>query len=444
MFLSQGYKLIGEEWIYLCTTAILLIFFITGKKLVIVSAITAAILPKFENVFGCGSISTPLFVYFGIFLSMWTWMLNKYKLDKEENHLLGLQVLDKLYWFLFASYGILNLLSAYVHIKDPYWQSGDAMEMFYTHHFWGKWYEEFRNLHGPAWWNHFMHWLSWSVLASQLLLIPAYLFKWSRKLLFIWFIILIINIAFLLRVVFLPHFTLFLFVLLFFKRSPQFYGKDLFKIDHKLPELRHFFKVFYVVGGVLLMLKTPVVSQGVDKVFWFVREWDTRVWLMKKTSQIGYFQPVVINADHLEGHKRFVLYRQNTKNKLELVPILSPKGKRLSYWPDPLFSENQGIEQIYANTMGHITGYDSFTYENSPTPYKFRQRAIHRLIMLDYRATLSKDSAVYVVQFYERRKPSTSGKPSWDYSDTLMGKFTYVYWGDSDKFKIIRHLEKSR
>lgn len=437
MYIGRGYSLIAEEWIYLILTAVLLILFITGKKVALSAAFSAIILPKFENVFGCGSISTPLFVYFGIFMAMWEWLNRKYELEKPENEDTGLQVLDKLYWFLLASYGILNLLSAFVHIKDPYWQSGQAMGMFYSHFFWGRWFEFFRSLEQNEYWLWFSKILTWSVIISQCLIIPAYLFKTSRKWLFVWFVILLINIGLLVRVVFLPHFTLLLCILLFYKRSPRLYGKNLFGINSSFIQLNRFLKTFYIIGGILLLLKTPGISNAMDKVFWSVREWDTRVWLMKKTSQIGYFQPVVINADHLEGHKRFVLHRFSKQSGWEKVKILADNGARLSYWPDPLFTENQGLEQIYANTMGHITGYDSFTYENSPTPYKWKRKAIHRLITLDYFASGQKGKVSYKADYYERKYPSKDGKASRNYQDTLVRSIGYKYDGSVDHFEII-------
>lgn len=139
-FVYNGYSLANEEWIYLAAVVALLSMLIANRKTTAVAFITALVYPKFETVFGSGSISTALFIYFGFFLGTWEFLKNKYDLDKSENKEKANHVLDKLYWIIFAAYGLINLLSALVHLADPYWFKGYGMEMNLAHSYWGRFY----------------------------------------------------------------------------------------------------------------------------------------------------------------------------------------------------------------------------------------------------------------------------------------------------------------
>lgn len=430
-FLFNGYRLPHEEWIYTCITVAVLLSVLMGRWLPAMALAAALIVPKFEMVLGGGSISTPLFVYFMFFLSMWSWLVKSRNLKEPDNYAEASIILNRMYFILLSSYGMLNLLSALKHLADPYWISGDAMEMIFTHPFWGRFFETFRQLRTvhPTVANPVMHVLTWSVLISQLLIIPLYLFKTGRKLLVVWFVFLLITLFICMRVVMLPHFTLLLFILVFYRTSPEEYGMQLFKAPADNRPLSRFMLAHFMLFGALTMLKAPVVSTATDKVFWFVREWDTRVWMNRRSAQMGFFQPVVLNADHLQGHRRFLLYRI-TKGEKTLVPMLGSKGERLSYWPDPLFTENQGLEMIYSNCMSHITAYDSFTYQNNPTPYKWKGKAIERLIILDYRMSGMNGKVLYEADLSERKHPHQNGKASWDFSEKGTGTVRYLCDGN--------------
>ncbi|MFM7765943.1 MAG: hypothetical protein ACKO6I_09830, partial [Sphingomonadales bacterium] len=63
-FIYNGYSLANEEWIYLAAVFTLLSMLLADKKTTAVAFITALVYPKFETVFGSGSISTALFIYF--------------------------------------------------------------------------------------------------------------------------------------------------------------------------------------------------------------------------------------------------------------------------------------------------------------------------------------------------------------------------------------------
>ena len=39
---------------------------------------------------------------------MWRYLVEKYELTKTENHETANRVLNKLYWILFAAYGVIN------------------------------------------------------------------------------------------------------------------------------------------------------------------------------------------------------------------------------------------------------------------------------------------------------------------------------------------------
>lgn len=429
-YFFNGYRMPNEEWIFTILSVAVLIAVAWQRKLPVTALTAAFLIPKFEMVMGAPSISTPLFVYFMFFLSMWSWLVGRYELRLPENHTTAATILNRLYFLLFASYGILNLLSAFAHLKDPYWMSGDAMEMIFSHPFWGRLYATFRNFRAgnPGLAETVMHGWTYAVLFSQLLLIPLYLFKTGRKLLILWFIILLVNLFVYMRVVMLPHFTLLLFLLLFIRRFPHENGAGLLRMRTLPVPLKRYMVAHFVLFGLLFLLKTPYLSQAADKAFWFVREWDTRVWLHRRTAQMGFFQPVVLNADHVQGHRRFVLSRK-INGQSSTVELLGPHGERRSYWPDPLMMENQGLEMIYANCMGHITALDSFSYQNNPTPYKWKGKSLERLMILDYRLSGLKGDAEYTARLYERNAPHAHGRASWDFSEHETEVLRYMYNG---------------
>ncbi len=436
-FIYNGYSLANEEWFYLSAVVLSLTLLLVNKKTMLAAFITAIIYPKFEIVFGAGSISSGLFIYFCFFLGMWELLLKKYELDKAENHEKANRILNQLYWILFAAYGIINGLSALLHIADPYWKSGYAMEMNLAHSYWGRFYYFFRDLrnHYPGVMDMVMPLNTYGVIISQLLLIPLYLYRPTRKWLIVWFIILLIHIFILLRIVLLPHFTVLFFILIFYRKTPEMYGLRLLKPSIDIKPLRNYMWIAYSIFAILFLLKTPVVSKVADKTFWFLREWDTRVWFNKRIGQLGLSQPNILNAQALQSARRFMIYHKNGYKK-EWLPITGKDGERLSYLPDPLFIEHQGLEIIYGNTGAHLLAYDSFTYMNSPTPYKWKGRAVERLIRTDYFVKGYKGSHEYEVEFWERTKPNRNGIPSWDYSDSLVEIRKYNFNGKDEPKRI--------
>jgi len=432
-FIYNGYSLANEEWIYLATVVTLLSMLLADKKTAAVAFITALVYPKFETVFGSGSISTALFIYFCFFLGMWRYLFTKYELNKKENNEQAIGILNKLYWILFAAYGVINALSALLHLADPYWQSGFAMEINLAHSYWGRFYYFFRYLriNYPELMNFLMPVNNYGVIFSQLFLIPLYIFRPTRKWLKIWFIILLIHIFILLRIVLLPHFTLLFFILIFYRKTPSDYGLNLIIPSKSIKPLRNYMLAAYGIFTLLFLLKTPIVSTATDKTFWFLREWDTKVWFTKRINQMGLGQPDILNAQALQSARRFMIYHKNG-NKNEFLPITGKDGERLSYLPDPLFIEHQGLEVIYGNTSAHLVAYDSFSYMNSPTPYKWKGRAVERLIRIDYLLKGYKGNHSYEVEFWQRAKPNRNGIPSWDYSDTLIEVRKYYFDGTTD------------
>ena len=432
-FIYNGYSLANEEWFYLASVLALLTMLIANKKTMAAAFITAIIYPKFETVFGAGSISTALLIYFCFFLGMWEFLLKKHELDKAENHEKANLILEKLYWIAFAAYGLINLLSALIHLADPYWLKGYGMEMNLAHSYMGRFYYLFRELRDqhPAIMEAIMPLNTYGVIISQMILIPLYIFRPTRKWLILWFIILLIHIFILLRIVMLPHFTLLFFILIFYRKSPSLYGLKLLSPPKNILPLRNYMWAAYGIFLLLFLFKTPKVSSAVDKAFWFLREWDTRVWFNKRITQMGLGQPDIMNAQLLEGSRRFKIYH-TTANRKEWLPITGNHGERLSYLPDPLFIQHQGLEVIYGNTSAHLVAYDSFSYMNSPTPYKWKGRAVERLIRIDYFLKGYKGKHTYEVEFWERTKPHKNGIPSWDYSDTMTEVRQYQFDGKTD------------
>ena len=429
-FIYNGFQLLNEEWFYLIVILTLHFLVLSGKKTAVAALLLAIFFPKFESVFGVGSISTALFIYFCYFLAIWHWISGKYNLHLPDNTEKGVQVLNRLYWIAFCSYAVLNFLSALMHIADPYWQQGYGMELVLSHAFWGRFYQVFRELRNnyPQLAEVLMVGINHSVLISQILLIPLFLIKPLRKWVAIWFIILLFFIFVLIRVTWLPHYTLLLFLLIFWRKTEQEYGWTLIKPIPGFQGLKNYMFACYGLFAFLILVKTPELHKLTDKTLWFFREWDTRVWLNKRVTQFGLGQPNVLNADHVQGARRFVIYRETAKGK-ELLPFLGPEGERLNYLPDPLFIQNQGLDQLYGNCMAHITAYDSFSYMNSPTPYKWKGRAVERLIRLDYFISRNKGNEKYLVEFYERKYPNDKGKVSWNYADSLTEIRRYQFNG---------------
>jgi hypothetical protein len=429
-FIYNGFSLINEEWFFLLLILLLHSLVIFNKKPALAALLLAIFYPKFESVFGVGNICTALFIYFCYFLAMWKYMANKYNLLAHENAETGVKVLNRLYWILFCSYAVLNFLSALMHLADPYWQQGYGMELVLSHTFWGRFYQAFRDLRHSH--QDLANWLmaaiNHGVLFSQLLLIPLFLFKPLRKWVSLWFIVLLVFIFILIRVTWLPHFTLLLFLLVFWRKTEQEYGLSLMKPLTGHDALKRYMFACYGLFAFLILVKTPELHKLTDKTLWFFREWDTRVWLNKRVTQLGLGQPSVLNADHVQGARRFLIYRETDKGK-EVLPLLGKNGERLSYLPDPLLIQNQGLDHIYGNCMAHITAYDSFSYMNSPTPYKWKGRAVERLIRFDYFIKRKSGMEKYLVEFYERKYPNANGKVSWNYADSLTESRHYTFDG---------------
>jgi len=432
-FIYNGYHLPNEDWAYLAGILILLVMLLFNKKTTVTAFLTAVFYVKFETVFGSGSVSTALLIHFCYFLGMWNWLKNKYQLLEPENAEEANVVLNKLYWMLFAGYGIINALSGFIHWADPFWRNGNAMELIVSNAYMGRFFEFFREMRiqYPKTMDVFFAVNTWGVFLTQVILTPLYVTRFGRKFIGIWFIILLIHIFVLLRIVLLPHFTLLLFILLFYTKTKPLYGLELIKPDKNHIPLQRFMWIGYSVLLLLMLIKTPVVSQGTDKFFWFFREWDTRVWFNKRVTQLGLGQGDILNRQFLNGSRRLLIMHQEN-GKRDTLKIMGTKGERLPYLPDPLSIQHQGLEAIYGNVGAHIVAYDSFTYMNSPTPYKWKGRAVERLIRIDYFVKGRKGKHEYEVEFWERAKPHRNGIPSWDYTDTMVEIRKYSFDGKTD------------
>jgi hypothetical protein len=436
-FLYNGYSLTTEEWIYLIFVVTLMILLMSQKQVTAAAFLTAIFYPKFETTLGSGNISTPIFIHFCYVLGLWNWIFKKYSLEKPENSDRARLAINQLLWMFFAGFAIVNLLSALLHFADPYWRSGSGMEIVLQTHYWGKQFTFFRNLRHnyPEIMDIIMPLENYITLFSQFLILPLYIWKLGRKIVLIWFIAYLIHIVFFLRIVWMPHFTILLAMLIFCRKIPNIYGINLIKPSNEFKELRIFMWIGYVFFLLLFLLRTPGISNYTDKVFWMLREWDTRVWFNRRINQMGLGQPNILNAEHIESPRRFILYHREGNVKT-MLPIMGKAGERQNYLPDPFRIENQGLENIYGNTWCHVVSADSFTYMNSPTPYKWKGRAVERLIRIDYFVKGRKGKHEYEVEFWERKKPHENGVPSWDYSDTLMEIRQYTFNGENEPIRV--------
>jgi hypothetical protein len=441
-FIYNGYSLANEEWIYLLAVVALLAMLLADKKTAAVAFITALVYPKFETTMGGGNISSPIFIHFCYFLGMWSWLTQKYELEKPENSEKGIVIINQLLWILFAAFAVVNLLSAFFHLADPYWKNGYGMEIVLQTNYWSKHFSLFRDLRQnyPDIMNVIMPAENYITVYSQIIILPLFIWKWGRKMIFFWFIAYLLHITFLLRIVWMPHFTILLTILLFYRKTPQLNGWELIKPVREFKELRVFMWIAYAFFILLFLLRTPVLSDYTDKAFWILREWDTRVWFNRRINQMGLGQPNILNAEHIESPRRFVMYHKEGKTKT-IIPIMGLKGERLRYFPDPFCIENQGLENIYSNTWCHVVSADSFTYMNSPTPYKWKGRAVERLIRIDYFVKGYKGSHEYEVEFWERTKPNKNCMPSWDYSDSLVEVRKYRFNGNNEPVRLLTGLK---
>jgi len=105
----------------------------------------------------------------------------------------------------------------------------------------------------------------------------------------------------------------------------------------------------YAFFLLLFSLRTPDIAGYTDIAFWFLREWDIRVWFNRRINQMGLWQPNILNTEHIENSRRFIIYHINGKKK-DIIPILGKQGERMNYLPDLLLIDNQGLENIYHNT----------------------------------------------------------------------------------------------
>ena len=108
----------------------------------------------------------------------------------------------------------------------------------------------------------------------------------------------------------------------------------------------------------------------------------------------------------------FKLYNREG-SKFELLPIINKDGSMGSYsnlnFP---FVNNQNSDFLYYNfTFQGLIGNDSFNYQNSITPYKFKGSVFERLVQFDYNKRFKNmDSMEYRVDIYHREIPYIKGK----------------------------------
>jgi hypothetical protein len=392
----QNGNILFEETFYLIFVVSLLILLYSGRYILLSSILCAVFIPKFDSVLLVPSIADNLFSFMCLFFSAHYAFVIKMEHPNEESRI---KTLDVLYWCLFLSYGVINLLSFFRHIDDVYWLNGSAMGELLMASSISRFFAFFRELNDTTtWFMPLMKMNTWAVLVSQLLLIPLYLFEQTRKLIIIWVAILLFYIFGLMEVVMLPHYSILLFVLIFYRKSKQLYLRHLLEVPKN--SFRTFLIVFYSLLGIQVVLNTPFLSKGADKAFWLVREWDTKLWLNKKMSLLGYVQPDVLNTQEIQASSRWFTIYKIINGRKELVPFIDKRGERLNYYPDILYFGNQGSDYIKKNLVAYGMEQDTFTYLNSQTLYKEKGRSETRLIKFDYSASFHHDTVSYIVNYY--------------------------------------------
>jgi hypothetical protein len=414
----QNGELYFEEAFYLILVISLLVSLYFGRYLILTAILCAIVIPKFDAIFLVPSIADNLFSFMCLFFAANHAFVVKMEHPSEAWRT---KALDTLYWCLFLSYAFINLLSFFNHFNDDYWYYGSAMGKFLVSSSISRYFLFFRDLNDTTiWFEPLMKYITWAVLASQLLLIPIYLFKQTRKLIVIWVLILLFFIFGLMEVVMLPHYTILLFSLLFYRKSTQQYFTSLLKIPEKGNVMRIFLIVFYSFIGTSAILNTPVLSGYADKIFWIAREWDTKLWLYKKMSLLGYVKPNVLNTEEIQGSERWFTLHKIVNNEKQLVPFIDKSGERLNYYPDFLFFGNQGSDYIKKNLVAYGINEDTFTYLNTAAPYKEKGRSETRLIKFDYSASFHHDDTIeYIVNYF-----SFKGR-DYKYGDTMTEERRY-------------------
>lgn len=427
-FLANGKSMVFEQWLYAIFAAVSLMLVGLNIRRNITAVAALIIIYKFDFIFNCNSISTALFSFLCLFIAAYHSFIIELK-GKDA-------LLEVLYAFLWMAYGYINISSAWNHLEDPYWKNGYAMELFFTHPYYGTFFNYFRSIQHnyPEFSRLFFKGITYAVLSSQLLLIPLYFFKWGRIILRIWAGLLLITIGVFLKISLLPHFSLLLFILIFWRpEGTQISIKSILPRHIENLNLRRIAYGFYFVFIVSFSLHTPIVNKASEQLFWITREWETKNWLNKKFAMLGFHKPDVFNTNHVEGGQRwFVIYRIDGEHK-RLVRFFDTRGARLSYSGfDPLWLNNHGSDYLYfGNTVQYVLGNDSLTYENSATPYRFSGNAVTRLIRYDYYRKGSSEPTHYSVDFYERPFKTKGGNPSWEIKAIKTGTRNYLMTKDT-------------
>lgn len=435
-FIYAGYSLSNEEWFYALLLFSLLILFILNKKPVLVAALLAWVVPSFDTVFCSGNYSTAIFRILCIFYAIWAWRVKVNGAKNEDLRSTALSIeLDKLYWLVFLVFGVQNLFSGLLHLKNPYWGTGDAMAVILTHPYFGNFSEGFKNWlqHSPSSFLATAEISNWVMVISQIVLIPLYLFRITRPAVTVWMVGLLLWMFVFLGVGFFSWYTLALFVLVFVRKGKRSYLWSLIDFRSGSPGFRRMYITGLIMCLLFFLLKMPYISPVTDKFFWAIREWDTKLFVAKKLGWFGLFEPDVFNTNHLEGGQKWLrIYRLEATGRKE-VPIFGPNGEKMNYFRfEPLGLQNHGSDFImYGNTLSYVLGIDTFTYQNSTLPYKMKGRVFERLLRFDKNFHNPEQDQKYEVEFWRRRFPHQNGKTSWDFTAEMTEKRKLTVTADS-------------
>lgn len=410
-----------EEWFYALSLPLLLILFLFNKKMVWVSVLLAYFLPKFDVVFMSTNFSTAIFVLLFLLYASWNWRKNIYDRQQEKDESLLLKETDKIYFLFFSIFCVMNFFSSVVHFHSPYWKSGDAIGLILTHNYFSRHSDFFRNLlqTSPVLFHTLSQFFTYGLLISQLVIGPFYIFKRTRMAVYIFMISLLIWMFFIIGISFFSWSTLLLSIVIFVRKNPGDTGQQLLNIRELTAGFRRFFRIGFILMALFLMLKLPGLSKISDRTFWFIKEWDTKLFISKKLAYVGLFEPDVFNDNHIEGgQKWFVVYRLEGGKAIE-VPFFDKHGGKQYYTRfNPLRLANHSSDFLYfGNIAQYVFGNDTLTYENSTMPYKLRGRVFQRLLRFDKNVHNPNGTQEYLVEFFERKYPNQNGKPSWDFTE---------------------------
>lgn len=395
-----------EDLIFISIVSILIILFNIGYKLHVVGLLLHYLLLKFDSYFQCSNMFTVTAGFMCIFFALRTWLENKKQYNKADINTFSA-------WFLIIVFSVINAQSALQHIKDPFWQNGTALLSIFTTPYLSAGVSSIKFINNNIWLQNIIQILTYLTICIQFLSIILSLTGRVQLLLYFWIVPFLIFIIFWGNTGYLKY-SILLMTFIFFKEFKSNIKIGQIKNFFRLPHLNKTIKATMLVSLVYFMISSPVNAFGINKVFWIIREWDTHLFVKKKLSQIGFESFNLYNSYQLEsGNKYFVISKKHkNSNYYNSIPFMDKEGFVHNYGKFNLpFVNNNGSDFLYYNfAFNALIGNDSFTYNNSVTPYKFKGNVYQRMIQFDMNYNKHVfGEYIYKVEFYEREQPYING-----------------------------------